>query len=1109
MMSNFKFLLPEWAEFYDTLKDAEQQVYAAPAYTAMLCRKSLEEFVRWMYEHDATLELPYDNSLNSLLYADDFKEIVAPMRLQHLNLIRKLGNNAVHTSIKIKAEDSLHVLKLLHGFVKWAVMVYSETSPDIPAFDENLVPKLPAHEKAKAELRQMEAAYLQQQEKLQKMQEELERISSIKEQNILTAPAPFDPNEAQTRSMYIDILLKESGWDLNPSNVKEYPLHNCMPQGDGNYNGNGFADYVLWGNDGKPLAVVEAKKTGRDPRVGQHQAKLYADCLEKKFGQRPVIFYSNGFHTWIWDDTEYPPREVYGFYSKDELQMLVLRRSMKKKLTEQRINDDITDRYYQHEAIRTVSQALENKNRDALLVMATGTGKTRVSASLVDLLSKAGWVKRVLFLADRNALIYQAKNNLNVYLPNLPSVDLTNEKEDESSRIVFCTYQTMIGLIDNAKSDEGRHFGVGHFDLIIFDEIHRSVYNRYKAILKYFDGIRVGLTATPKSETHHDTYALFNLQNGNPTYAYELGQAVSDGFLVPPRAISVPTKFHREGIKYNELSEEDQERYEEDFSDPLTGEFPEEIESEALNSWLFNKDTVDKVLGHLMENGLKIEGGDKLGKTIIFAKSSKHAAFIQERFDEQYPYLGDFMKVIDYQTEYRYDILNRFKIKDRMPQIAVSVDMLDTGIDVPEVLNLLFFKPVRSSAKYWQMIGRGTRLCPELFGPEDDKKCFLIFDLCENFEFFNDKPKGFEGNKTKSLSQRLFELRLKLAMLMAAEEDELLKTQSKELYTKLIGQTQALEETNFIVRQHWELVKKYKDPAAWNALGELDVKELFDYISALVLESSEHESAKRFDVLMYDLQLSLLNADTKQVRIIPKVAKTASKLSKKTSIPAVAQKAKYITQAQQQDFWQEVYLPDVEVLRTELRDLIKFLDKEEKSIYYTSYEDQVLDVKEHELIYNSNDLDAYKRRMEQFLKENSRNMVIGKLRSNTPITRQELEQLEILLFEQGSLGTKEDFVVAYGEQPLGRFIRSILGLDANAAKLAFGEILNSQTLNAQQIRFMDMIINFFTVKGIVEPDMLFVAPFTDINAGGIMKIFDYSTSDKIISLIRQVNENAG
>ena len=715
-MSNFSFIPIHWANIAQTPQEAEQHVYAAPLYAAMLCRKSLEEWVRWMYEHDEDLTLPYDTSLSSLIHEQCFKNVVAPMQFNHINLIRKLGNAAVHTNAKIKPQEALYALQLLHGFIGWITMVYGEEKPQIKPFDESLLPKEAGKDKSKEELQKLEQAFHSQQSELKKLQDELASIKALKTHNSAFIPPPIDPNEDLTRKIYIDTLLREAGWDPFGINVPEYPVKNCMPQANGS-NGDGKVDYVLWGDDGKPVAVVEAKRTSRDPRVGQHQAKCYADCLQKEYGQRPVIFYTNGFQTWIWDDTDYAPREVFGFYTKDELQTLIQRRIFKKPLASQKINDAITDRYYQHEAIRKIAEVLENKHREGLLVMATGTGKTRVAASLIDFLSKANWAKRILFLADRNALIHQAKTNLNDYLPHLPAVDLTKEKEDESSRIVFSTYQTMINMIDGETDGDNRFYSVGHFDLIIYDEIHRSVYNRYKAIFKYFDGLRIGLTATPKSEADRDTYALFNMEPNNPTYAYELDQAVADKFLVPPRAISVPIKFQRSGIKYAELSDEDKLKYEEQFTDPITGAFPDEIDSSALNEWLFNTDTVDKVLGHLMTNGIKVEGGDKLGKTMIFARSHKHAKFIEERFNKQYPqYKGEFLKVIDYHEEYKYDLLNKFKGKQNMPQIAVSVDMLDTGIDVPEVANLVFFKPVRSSAKFWQMIGRGTRLCKDLFG---------------------------------------------------------------------------------------------------------------------------------------------------------------------------------------------------------------------------------------------------------------------------------------------------------------------------------------------------------------------------------------------------------
>jgi type I restriction enzyme, R subunit len=1109
-MSNFNFIPAQWKLLAESPKEAEKQVYGAPLYCAMMCRKSLEEWVRWMYEHDADLVLPYDTSLNSLIHDQGFKQIVAPVQFSQINMIRKLGNNAVHSSANIKPLEALHGLKLLYGFIVWLVQVYGEEKLQIGAFDVSILDKEPGKDKSKEALQQLEKDYHAQQDKLQKLEEELAKVKAIKEQNIAFVPPPIDPNEALTRKIYIDTLLREVGWDPHGPNVPEFPLKKCMPKGDGTTLGDGFVDYVLWGDDGKPLAVVEAKRTKRDPREGQHQAKLYADGLQKEYGQRPVIFYTSGFKTWMWDDLNYPPRRVFGFYTKDELQMLVQRRTFKKELSRQTINPAITDRYYQQEAIRKVTEALQGNHRDALLVMATGTGKTRVSASIVDLLSKANWAKRILFLADRNALIHQAKINLNDYLPNLPAVDLTKEKEDESSRIVFSTYQTIINMIDGEVDGNNRFYSVGHFDLIIFDEIHRSVYNRYKHIFKYFDGIRIGLTATPRSESDKDTYALFDMEPNNPTYAYELDQAVTDKFLVPPEAYSVPLKFHRQGIKYTELSEEEKIKYEEQFSDPVTGEFSEEIDAGALNKWLFNTDTVDKVIGHLMQQGIKVEGGDKLAKTIIFARSHLHAKFIEERFNKQYPvYKGSFLKVVDYQEEYRYDLLNQFKDSSKMPQIAVSVDMLDTGIDVPEVCNLVFFKPVRSATKFWQMIGRGTRLCKNLFGENSDKEKFVIFDFCENFEFFSINPKGFEVNNAKSLSQRLFELRLRLAFVLLNEEATELKEYGQSIIDDLVKQTQALNEESFMVRQHWEVVEKYRDANSWNALSDLDIKELIDHIAPLVVETTQDEMAKRFDALMLDLQLSVLKGEKKIVKLIEKVVGTAEQLSKKASIPAVAKKMETIQAVQVKLFWEAPNVASIERIRVELRDIIKFLDRETTPIYITNFEDAFDgDIHEVPLVVGYNELEAYKRKVGQYLREKSNHLTIYKLRNNIPITSDELEQLERMLFEQGDLGNKEELSKALNGLTLGKFVRKILGLDVNAAKLAFGEILVNKTLNSKQIRFVDTIINFLTVNGVIDPALLFEAPFTEIDAGGITGLFDNDTQVKIISLIEEINHNA-
>jgi len=1108
-MSNFAHIPTAWRRLTESAIEAEQQVYAAPRYAAMLCRTSLEEWVRWMYEHDGDLVMPYDDNLSQLIHQDSFQALVAPIHFKHLNLIRKLGNAAVHSNAKIKPEEALHALQLLHGFIKWVVGVYSDEPNTIPTFDPSLVPQKQGTDKTKEELQALENKYQASLDALEKLEAELATWKASKESNIAFVPPPIDPNESLTRKIYIDSLLREAGWDPNGLNVSEYPVTNCMPQANG-YNGDGKVDYVLWGNNGLPLALVEAKRTTRDPREGQHQAKCYADCLQKAFGQRPVIFYTNGFDMWIWDDTDYPPRSVHGYYTKDELQTLVNRRSLRKPLAHEPINQDITDRYYQNEAIRAVNETLERKNRKALLVMATGTGKTRVSAAIVDLLSKANWIKRVLFLADRNALVHQAKVNYNDYLPNMPSVDLTKEKEDESSRIVFSTYQTIINQIDGERDGDNRYYSVGHFDLIIFDEIHRSVYNKYKHIFHYFDGFRLGLTATPKTEADKDTYALFDLQKGDPTHAYELDQAVADQFLVPPVPIPVLSKFQRQGIKYADLTEEEKLAYEEEFADPITGEFPDEIDASALNQWLFNIDTVDKVIGQLMKVGIKVESGDKLGKTIIFARSHDHARFIEERFNIQYPeYKGEFLKVIDYKEAYRYDLLNRFKVKDKMPQIAVSVDMLDTGIDVPEVTNLVFFKPVRSSAKFWQMIGRGTRLCKDLLEYGRDKENFFIFDFCENFEFFGQNPKGFEATNSKSLSQRLFELRIRLAQVLRMEQDESIKAYAEELIQFVAKQTQALNPDSFIVRQHLRVVEKYRDANAWNHLSDLDIREIFEHIAPLISETDEDELAKRFDAIMLDMQLYTILSDRRYVKLMDQVKGIARKLTKKASIPAVQSKMDILRDIQHPEYWEDMGIIGLERVRIELRDIIKFLEREDRPKVYTDFTDDI-EINSGEIAVNfrSNDLDVYRQRVHRYFEQNQHILIIQKLKTNIPITAAELNELENKLFGQGLLGTKAQFVEAFGEQPLGRFIRSILGLDANAAKTAFASFLSEKSMNAQQIRFVDAIINSFIVNGIVDPGKLFEPPFTDINDSGIVGLFDQADSARIIRMIEQVNRNA-
>ena len=770
-MSNFSFLPSAFSSIAESATRAEGHILGDPRAACFHARFTLEAAVHWLYRHDPSLRMPYDHSLGALLHEPSFQNLLPQAVLQKTRVIQKVGNQAVHHARPIRQYDAMQVVKELHHICYWLLRTYSPDAPSAQvAWRDDLVPQplKPGEVVPRKELEKLEARLAEQNEKTLKHQQERdaldaelqklrEQLAAIRSQAEAT-PDSHDYSEAQTRQYLIDVDLFRAGWPLDQKRDREYEATG-MP----NNKGFGYVDYVLWGDDGKPLAVVEAKRTTVDSAVGQQQAKLYADCLEQMHGQRPLFFYTNGYETWLWDDLVYPPRKVAGFYKKDELQRLILRRSQKSTLDVAQVKDAIVERYYQKRAIGSIFTQFSQARRKALLVMATGTGKTRTAIALVDVLQRAGWVKRALFLADRVSLVNQAVGAFKAHLPESSPVNLVTEKDTEG-RVYVCTYPTMLNLIDQTDGGEAR-FGVGHFDLVVIDEAHRSVYQKYGEIFRYFDSLLVGLTATPREEVDKNTYDLFELEPGVPTDAYELQTAVDDGFLVPPRVQQIDLKYPREGIKYDELSDEEKEQWESlDWGDHIEELMRNQgVNATAINSWLFNQDTVDKVLQYLMEHGHKVDGGDQLAKTIIFARNHEHAEFIEERFNHHYKhYKGHFARIIDSHGKYPQSLIDAFSQKEKYPHIAISVDMLDTGIDVPEVANLVFFKPVYSRIKFWQMIGRGTRLCPDLFGPDEHKQDFRVFDFCFNFDFFRENPTGIEAGGAVPLGTRLFRARVQL-----------------------------------------------------------------------------------------------------------------------------------------------------------------------------------------------------------------------------------------------------------------------------------------------------------------------------------------------------------
>src|SRR5579883_1424549 len=1074
-MSQFAFLQAEFPEVFGHAAKAENLAHADPRGAAFYCRLALETAVEWLYRHDRTLRNPYETTLAALLAEPTFQALVGRTLAVKARFVKDTGNAAAHGK-PVSAAQAATALREFFHLAYWLARTYAKGPKPAPnaAFRIEALPRLAqvpattlaqmqeaarryveavrAREAAEAAQRASEEGRAALEAELKALQAQ---VAAAKAANQAVADT-HNYSEAETRDLFIDLLLREAGFDPQAPDAIEVPVTG-MP----NAPGTGFVDYVLRGDDGKPLALVEAKRTRKDPRVGQQQAKLYADCLEKQYGQRPIIFYTNGYDHWIWDDTRHPPRPIQGFLKKDELALLIQRRTTRKSLAPEDIDKKIVERFYQHRAIRRVAEAFErDKQRKALLVMATGAGKTRTVIALADLLMRANWAKRVLFLADRTALVRQAVNAFKAHLPGAATVNLLEERHQEG-RVYVSTYPTMMGLIDEADS-EGRRFGVGHFDLIVIDEAHRSVYRKYKAIFEYFDSLLVGLTATPKGEVDRDTYRLFDLQTGVPTDAYGLDEAVRDGFLVPPRAVSLTTDFLDRGIRYDQLSEDEKEAWDAlEWDD--TGAVPGAVDAPAINKWLFNADTVDRVLKHLMEEGLRVEDGDRLGKTIIFAKNRAHAEFIGARFDANYPHLaGHFARVIVSEYSYAQSLVDALYDPDKPPHIAISVDMLDTGIDVPEILNLVFFKPVRSKTKFWQMIGRGTRLCPDLLGPGRHKEVFYIFDWCRNFEFFNQHPQVVQGSAADSLSKRLFAARVALVSEIdrdprgtkppgndephtpvltagevgspadhAARLDEL----RSDIADGLRGEVAGMSLDNFLVRPKRRYVEKYAAAAAWTRIDADAQHELVEHVAGLPSSVVDDDTAaKQFDLLVLRAELALLRVDPALSGFKARITETASLLELLANIPMVAAEMELILEVQTDEYWQDVTVPMLETVRRRLRALVKLIEYKKRPLVYSDFEDRVGAAASIAVpgIVVGTDMDAFRRKARFFLKPYENHIAILKLRRNEPLTATDLAELERIFVEAGV--DKASLDTLQSEGGLARFVRSLVGLDREAAK---------------------------------------------------------------------------
>lgn len=1119
-MANFDFLRDEkeYLLFAEAAIEAEKVYATSPAMSAVGSRKALELAVKWVYSADTSMRMPYRDNLQALLHETSFRFAVDHNTWGKLPFIVKLGNLAVHTERNVSASDALMSLRSLFEFIEWLDYCYGKNYIE-RHFSEDEIPKEKVIVDTK-KIKEQESLLGEKDAEIEKLRKQIadmaEQFTASKEQNQQNRSFEAeDISEFLTRKKYIDVDLKQLGWKFDRADAdvwEEYEVDGMA----GVLGKKGYVDYVLFGKNGKPLALIEAKRTSKDPNNGRKQAMLYADCLQRKFGQRPMMFTTNGFETYFWDDMTSPQRQVSEVFSKEDLQRLMNRRMERKPLNEIVINDKITDRYYQKEAIRAVCDHIEQGFRKNLLVMATGTGKTRTASSLTDVLSRGGYVTNVLFLADRTALVKQAKDDFKNYLPDMSLCNLCSNKDDKTARIVFSTYPTMLNAIDECKTKEGLPlFTPTHFDLIIVDESHRSIFKKYKAIFEYFDAYLVGLTATPKMEVDRNTYDFFEMENGIPTYAYDYETAVNeDHVLVPYYNYEVKTKFLEEGITYDELSEEDKGRYEDDFAED--GHVPEFIPSARLNKFVFNETTVDMVLQDLMERGIKVEGGDLIGKTIIFAQNKKHAEFILKRFNKLYPqYKGTFAQRVICDDVYAQTIIDDFKQPEKEPRIAVSVDMMDTGIDVPECVNLVFFKKIRSKTKFWQMIGRGTRLAPCLncmdgiSGEYTGKKCFMIFDYCSNFEYFRQKPNGFESKETKSLSENIFGKKIRLAVAM--QESVFAEDSYQEWRTQLVSecneQVQLLSTELVSVRLKREYVERYRKIGNYHYISEGAKGELLTYIAPLVYMNDQDECAKRFDNFMYGMMLAHLEAMPSFKYAKKQLCDIAASFERKITIPQIKEKLSIIKEINSDEYWAADDILVFEKTRRELRDLMKFLvdDIDPMKPIFTKLADPILEVREGEKLDPAYDFEDYQKKVNRYVNEHSNAMVIHKLTHNIPLTEGDYKELERVLTRE--LGSREDYQREYGDTPFGLLIRKIAKLDHNAAMAAFSAFINDASLNQKQIAFVHKIINHIEQNGYMDDIKELMKPPFD-KPISFIKLFDVKTRTALMQTINEIKDNA-
>ena len=1091
-MLNFDYLkqVDALATLHGYCDMAEQRQTTEPETSALNARRALDWIVKIVYRLK-NVPIAERASLFELTDGETFRDFIDdPEIMKRVHWVRKIGNAAAHDSHVSKTEAYYSVWNL-YDVVK-AILIKLHVFESIAPFDKTLIPERPLRQR-------IMVPKPQQEETSQKEFSASVPVEAVKAAPKVKVELKWDEiDEATTRKLLIDLMLKDAGWKILPTEGAKHPGMAGIEievQGMPNNAGVGYADYVLFGDDGKPLAVIEAKRTSVDPHVGEQQAKLYADCLEAEYGVRPAIYFTNGYKTWFVDCLGYPKRELYAFHTKEDLQWLHQQRG-RKDITDMSVKDSISNRHYQKTAIKRLCEHFNSKHRRGLLVMATGTGKTRTAISLVDVLSRAGWVKNTLFLADRKSLVKQAHRNFVKLMPEVSTCILSeDEKPDMNARIMFSTYQTMINHVDN----EEKTFSVGRFDLIIIDEAHRSVFGKYGAIFHYFDSLLTGLTATPRDQVDKSTYELLQLEGGEPNFSYELDEAVADGYLVPPVGLKYESEVLKDGITYSKLTPEEREQLEKVWEyEAALGETGDpqsrDITSPELYKYIFNTVTVDRVLQELMERGIKVDAGEKIGKTIIFAFNSQHADQIVRRFNALYPELGpDFCRQIDYSVKYAQSLIDSFEQRDSLPQIAVSVDMLDTGIDVPDILNLVFFKRIRSYIKFMQMVGRGTRLSEGIFGPGNDKKEFLIFDWCGNFEYFEQHVKQPKELKATSLTEKIFGIRAEIAFCLQDAQyqaDEFAKGFHDSLKQTLLKQVQELSDAHISVRKHWQTVKKYSDPSAWVHIKATDVQEIKGVIAPLILKKSDNELAKKFDLLSLYIQLAIVDESFDSKGAEAKVTQIVDLLRKRAAVPAIMAKMPLLDEIITSEFWNNKTLATIENMRIEVRELMQYLTGEAKKTFEVIVEDNT---RENGVAENFVTTVTYRQKVLDFLTENRDHPVLQKIKNIEQLSAEDIAELERIMWQE--LGSKEDYDRFLHRENLAdscgdsvaALIRTLVKVDRKKAVALFTQYISENDLTAEQEEYLKSILDYVCENGDMNTQALInESPFDEIN---ILEIF--------------------